>query len=333
MQPDAQFMKGKLPMKNLILPSAVALLAGVNASFAADEKKPGEELRAAQPPQIAAPEYAVRLPEAKELTAEEARRIEAVGTKVFGVKWGEKPTAVSARGFQVFTDGVTTLSYRPTGNAYFLKKKGKAYPSGNGAFEGSNEQLIARGKAILAQLGVDSSEIAETQVLQQFVTAGSIDPTTRQAKIETPLKDRRNLLVTRVIRNLPVWSSRLNLDLDAEGGIASLELSWPAIEPKVREAAIGLKKIVDADYKAPERQGARIESTQAGILHSPAASFIDEQVAAIRVIYASADPRFGKKPVLYLGADGKPVAMPRQLESKAEPPLPARPSKADQTPR
>jgi hypothetical protein len=170
-------------------------------------------------------------------------------------------------------------------------------------------------------------------VLQQFVTAGSIDPTTRQAKIETPLKDRRNLLVTRVIRNLPVWSSRLNLDLDAEGGIASLELSWPAIEPKVREAAIGLKKIVDADYKAPERQGARIESTQAGILHSPAASFIDEQVAAIRVIYASADPRFGKKPVLYLGADGKPVAMPRQLESKAEPPLPARPSKADQTPR
>jgi hypothetical protein len=125
MQPDAQFMKGKLPMKNLILPSAVALLAGVNASFAADEKKPGEELRAAQPPQIAAPEYAVRLPEAKELTAEEARRIEAVGTKVFGVKWGEKPTAVSARGFQVFTDGVTTLSYRPTGNAYFLKKRGR----------------------------------------------------------------------------------------------------------------------------------------------------------------------------------------------------------------
>ena len=152
-------------------------------------------------------------------------------------------------------------------------------------------------------------------------------------KTETPLKDRRNLLVTRVIRNLPVWSSRLKLDLDAEGGIASLELSWPEIEPKVLEAAIGLKKIVDADYKAPERQGARIESTQAGILHSPAASFIDEQVAAIRVIYASTDPRFGMKPLLYLGADGKPVAIPRQLESKSEPPLPARPSKADQPPR
>ena len=69
-------------MKNLILPSAVALLAGLNASFAADEKKPGEELRAAQPPQIAAPEYAVR---AMELPAEEARRLEAIGAKVSGV--------------------------------------------------------------------------------------------------------------------------------------------------------------------------------------------------------------------------------------------------------
>jgi hypothetical protein len=122
-------------------------------------------------------------------------------------------------------------------------------------------------------------------------------------------------------------------DLDREGNIASLELSWPKIEPKVLEAAIDLQKRVNAGYKPPERPGAKVESVRAGILHSPAASFVDDQVAAIRIIYASTDPRFSMKPLVYLGADGKPVAIPRQMEARAEAPLPPRKGKCVEPPR
>jgi len=273
----------------------------------------------------------VQLPEAKELPAEAARRLEAVGAKVFDIKWGDKPIAVSDRGFQVVTNGVTTLSYRPTGEAYFIRN-GKASLSCNSGFQGSSKQLIARGSAIVAGLGIERSEIAEAKILQQFISAGFTDPATRQARIETPQKDRQSLLMTRVVRGVPVWSSRLMLDLDRDGSIASLELSWPKIEPKVLEAAGSLQKIVNAGYKAPERPGSKVESVQAGILHSPAASFVDDQVAAIRVIYAPTDPRFSMKPLVYLGADGKPVAIPRQMEARAEAPIPARAGKAGEPP-
>jgi hypothetical protein len=126
---------------------------------------------------------------------------------------------------------------------------------------------------------------------------------------------------------MPVWSSRLKLDLDEKGEITALELSWPKIEPKVMEVARSLKKMVDSDFKAPQRAGAKVESVEAGILHSPAASFVDDQVAAIRVIYASPDSRLGMKPMVYLGADGTPVSVPRQMEARPEAPTSPRSQK------
>src|SRR5262249_52611048 len=129
------------------------------------------------------------------------------------------------------------------------------------------------------------------------------------------------------VEGIPVWSSRLKLDLDEKGEIAALELSWPKIEPKVLEMAHGLKNLVDAGFKAPQRAGAKVETVEAGILHSPAASFVDDQVAAIRVIYASPDPRLGMKSMVYLGADGTLVSVPRQMEARPEAPTPARPQK------
>ncbi len=86
-----------------------------------------------------------------------------------------------------------------------------------------------------------------------------------------------------------------------------------------------MQKIAVAEFKAPERKGARIESVQVGILHSPGASFVEDQVAAIRVIYAPTDPKVGMKPVAYLGMDGRPVAIPRQMIAKTEAPTGGRP--------
>ena len=269
-------------------------------------------------------EQLARLPKAEKLPDAAANRLKAVGTKVFGIKWGEKVLALSDRGFQVVTDGTTTLSYRPRGNAYFVQTAGESVFT-KSAFKGSDEQLVARGRTILAGLGIDKSEISEAKVLQQFTTVGEVDPATRQMKAEAPQKDRRTLLLLRAVRGVPVFDSRLALDLDADGKVVAFELSWPKIDAKVLQEGIRLQRAVKSGYEAPPRPGARVEDLQAGILHSTAAAFMDEQVAAIRVIYAPTHSRLGMKPLLYLAANGKPVAIPRNLKPKLEAPVSPRP--------
>ena len=237
---------------------------------------------------------------------------------------GKKLVAVSDHGFQAITDGTATVSYRPAGNAYFVQT-GKAGLSGKTAFRGTDQQLIERGTAILAGLGVNRNEIADTKILQQYVTEGRMNPETRKMEVNPPKKDRRSLIVTRVLGGVPVVNSRLALDLDGQGKIAALELSWPVIEPEILEEAARSKKIAGPEFKAPERKGARIESVQVVILHSPAASFVEDHVAAIRVIYAPTESRLGMKPVVYLGLDGRPVAIPRQMIARTEQPTRERP--------
>jgi len=302
-------------MNTLNLVLACVLLAATGAGFAANEQ-PGEKIPDMAQREVVSPKKVEDLPKAEMLPAKDAARLKNIGTKVFRIKWGKKLVAVSDHGFQAITDGTTTISYRPAGNAYFVQT-GKAGRSGKSAFRGTDQQLIERGRAILAGLGINTNEIADTKILQQYVTEGMMNPATRQVEVNPPRKDRRSLIVRRVVGGVPVLNSRLALDLDGDGRIAALELSWPVIEPKVLEEARRLQKTV-AEFKAPERKGARIESVQVGILHSPGASFVEDQVAAIRVIYAPTDPKVGMKPVAYLGMDGRPVAIPRQMIAKTE---------------
>jgi len=307
-------------MKKLTLLLPIALLAGSNISFAAEET-PGGKIPGMEKREIVTPGRIEDLPKAEALPTKEATQLKAIGMKVFGIKWGKKLVAVSDRGFQVVTDGTTTISYRPAGIAYF-DQTGKM--SGKSAFQGSDKQLIKRGRALLSNLGINKDEIAGVKILQQYVNEGMMDPASRKVEFSTPRKDRRSLVATRAIDGLPVFNSRLVLDLDGKGNIAALELSWPKITGKVLEEGMRLKKIAGAEFKGPELKGAKIESAQAGILHSPAASFLDEQVAAIRVIYAPTDAKIGMKSVAYIGVEGRPVAIPRQMEAKPERPIPLR---------
>ena len=59
--------------------------------------------------------------EAKALGPEHERSLRELSEKVFGIKWSGRVLAVSDRGFEILTDQVTTLSYRPTGNALFVQ--------------------------------------------------------------------------------------------------------------------------------------------------------------------------------------------------------------------
>ena len=229
--------------------------------------------------------------------------------------------AVSDRGFEILTDQVTTLSYRPTGNTFFVQnsKASLSQPS----FDGSDGDYIERGKALLTGLGIDASEIAEARLLQQFVQVGFSNPDGKNSSLEPAKKDRRTLLITRAVNGIPVFNSRLIMDLDRSEKIASLEITWPKISPDVMEKVKFLQKAARGDFKAPEQKFAELEAVEVGILHSPAASFLDEQTAAIRVIYRSNDPSIGKKAVAYVDATGKPVKMPRTMENH-ESPMPSR---------
>lgn len=298
-------------MKNLIWPCATLLL-GLSALPAAAQPTRGNE-----PPMIGRFETSTASLKPEALPAEDARRLSDAGAKIFGIKWSAKLVAVSYGPFRAVTDGVTSLSYRSAGNAYFVQRaKGR---SGDPGFQGSNDALLARAKALAGGLGIDPAEIAQARILQEYISAGFIDPSKRITRVEKPVKDRRTVLMTRAVRGIPVWSSKLALDLDSKGNIVSAEVSWPEISARTLEAAENLSRIVAPRFKAPDLAHAKVEAVQAGIIHSPAASFLDDQVATIRVIYAPTDPRVGKKPVLYLGADGRPVAMPRMLNMPREP--------------
>lgn len=314
-------------MRKHIAPSLAAFLASLTVSLAAEETKPEGAAPGLQPMHVDLTPSAKGLPEAKPLDEKDAKALEGIGSRVFHVKWRARVVAVSDRGFQVVTDGVTTLSYRPAGNAYFLQRKGMDHAFERPGFNGPAEQLSATGERLLGELGIGRSEIAKARVLQQFVTTGEADPNTGRMTAAEPRRDRLSLVVDRAVDGIPIWSSRLKLDLDEKGEIAALELSWPKIEPKVMEMARRLKGMAGSNFRAPERVGAKIESVEAGILHSPAASFLDEQVAAVRVIYASPDSRLGMKPMVYLDEAGKQVQAPRQLVARPEPATPVRAEK------
>jgi hypothetical protein len=248
--------------------------------------------------------------QAKELSSEAARRLKEIADKIFEIKWKGKVYAASSRGFDVLTDTVMTLSNRPSGNAYFVQNL-KASLSEPG-FRGRDEEYIRRGRRILSALDIDLSEISDIKILQHFTQAGFYDHVNKTSKLEKPKKDRRTLLITRAIHGIPIWNSRLMLDLDHKGRIDMFELSWPKIDAKVIKNAFELQKISRENYSPPELKFTQPESVAAGILHSPAASFFDDQVAAIRVIYRPTDEHVGKKPVAYHDASGGAIVMPRQ---------------------
>ena len=73
---------------------------------------------------------------------------------------------------------------------------------------------------------------------------------------------------------------------------------------------------------------ARVESIEAGIVHSPAIAFFMDLTAAIRVVFVGDDPLVGRKPTLHLDRHGEPITPPRDIHpakrEQAERATPAR---------
>jgi hypothetical protein len=256
---------------------------------------------------------------AEPLSTRETARLRDMGAKVFGIRWTRTVRAARERGVVAVTDGTTTLTER--GARTFIIHDKKATAAGDGkAFAGSDDELKKRGIRILEAIGAKSSEVLEARVLQQMTQALYQEPG-REGKPQPARRGRRTLLVTRQVDGVRVLSSRLLLDLGANGRIVFMELTWPEISKETVETARRLQEVSKREFKPPAMEAATVESVQPVLLHSPAVGFFDDQVAALQVIYKPERPEVGKKPVRYIDAEGRDVKLPRQMEPLKEEPV------------
>lgn len=255
---------------------------------------------------------------AEALDANATRKLQALGAEAFAIKWRARVVGVSERGVTAVSDGVTTLTARPEFRAYIVHNRQATEGPAAVGFAGSDGALREAGLKFLRVADVDRGEIADTRILQQLLQTGLHDRKRDITKVYPAQQGRRTLLVTRKVDDIPVVSSHLSVDLDRAGRIALMELSWPAIPARVREEARELRAALGGDFKPPEMEGATVESRDVVILHSPAASFHDDILAAIRVIYRPERKDMGKKPVRYLDGAGRDVPLPRETDPTKE---------------
>jgi hypothetical protein len=205
------------------------------------------------------------------------------------------------------------FSRRLDSRTFFIQDSlyGRNKPSG--VFQGSDKELQDYVGQVLKTINIPAAEIEKTSVLQQMGQSQHPDPLTGAMIKDNPRVVDRSVLVTRKIEGLPVFSSRGLFRVGANRQVGFMELHWPEIAPNVITEAHSLDAIVKNGWLPPEKNGAKVESVEAGVIHSPAIAFAMDVQPVIRVIYAPLDSSLGKKPVAYFDRNGKEVPMPRQF--------------------
>ena len=210
---------------------------------------------------------------AEPLSAEETKELQALGVRVFQIQWAAPVVGVQERDALALTDHSTTLTLRREARAFIVHNKGATSGKDPVGYVGSDGSLKERGLKILNSIKVPSQEIANIRVIQQMTRVGSLDASRKTVLLSEPQKSRRTLVANRVVDGVPVLSSHMSLTLDHDGRIAYMELSWPGVPSKIREEAHHLQEAVRRGLSAPAIEGTRVESKEAVIVHSPAASF------------------------------------------------------------
>src|SRR5262249_31591775 len=140
-------------------------------------------------------------------------------------------------------------------------------------FKGTDEELLQYTRRIFSGLNIPATEIAQARVLREQEQLGQLNRDTGKIELGKVMPGPRWASVSRQIDGIPVFSSRAMLQLDGENQLHFMELHWPAIPPETLIEAKRLAYKVKAGWKPPEMEGATVESSEAGILHSPALGF------------------------------------------------------------
>lgn len=211
------------------------------------------------------------------------------------------------------------LSQRTDSRTVFLQDSEFRAHDGAGVFDGPDDDLIGRAEQILNDLGIDSAEVGERTVATEQVEAAYIDRRTGVITSAGGRDGKRYAVFSRTVDGMPIWRSGMTLGLTRDGSPGYLQLHWPDIPGDVLETARGYRSSESSDWAPPTIEYAEPEAIQAGVLYSPAVSLVMDHVAAIRVIYRPLTEEVGKKPMLYLDFDGRPIQPPRHFEERPGP--------------
>ena len=251
-------------------------------------------------------------------------RLAQIGEEVLGLSFGDDSRAGAEQNLAGVRSSQALFSARLDSRTFFAQNERFGVDRPDGVFRGGDDELIERAVRIVERLGLPAEEIAGRAAVTEQTQAGRVEDG-RVVEVEEVQAGKRFARLTRQVEGLPVWSSNVLVGLTALRTVGFLQLHWPRIPQEVAARAVKLASAAREGFTPPELAGAKVESVEAGILHSPALGFLMEFQAAIRVVYAPEDETMGKKPVLYIDESGAEVALPRAFEAKEEPAPPTRP--------
>jgi hypothetical protein len=249
----------------------------------------------------------------------EAARLQSIASQVLHLKLGPKPTLRSEGNMIGFRSDTVLISRRLDSRTYLVQdlrtNQGKVPP-----FKGTDQELLQYTRRIFSGLSIPVAEIAQARVMREQEQVAHLNRDTEKIEYGRVQAGRRWANLSRQVDGIPIFSSRAVVELDGENQLHFMELHWPVIPPETLNEAKRLAYKVKAGWRPPEMEGATVESSDAGILHSPALALVMDIYPVIRVIYRPLKPGLGKKSVRYLDRNGHDVPMPRQFPESLPPP-------------
>lgn len=242
----------------------------------------------------------------------EMNRINQIAKRILGLKLGR----VTRSGSEANAVGIQSeqilYSQRIDSRTYFVQDNKYGTTQKDGTFRGTDQEQIRLSRRIMKQLDIPLSEIGEEVVVKENIQAAQVNQETGEVNKEDIQEGRKLTRILRQVDGFPVWSSNVVLGLTSKKQVGFMQLHWPEIPQYVVNETHRLSYKIKHGWKPPEQPGATVESIEAGIIHSPAISFVMDIYPAIRVIYSPLDKNIGRKQVLYLDRNGMPVPIPRQ---------------------
>jgi hypothetical protein len=246
----------------------------------------------------------------------EIKRIKQMAANVFGIvvdktfKTAAEYNIIGAKSEQ------TLFSLRLDSLTCFVQDKRFGFNSELGYFSGNDQTQLEIAHNILEKLIIPKSEIAKERIVKEKNQEAEVDRNNMNVIRKSEIGEGKNFVkIYRQIEGNPVWSSNLLLALTKDNRIGFMQLHWPQIPHHTINETHRLRYKLEHGWNVPEEKDYKIESAEAGIIHSPAMSFFMDIYPAIRVIYKPTDKNAGKKKVLYFDRNGKKIPIPRQIET------------------
>lgn len=242
----------------------------------------------------------------------EVKRITQIAKQILGLRLGKITRSGSeANAVGIQSDRIL-FSQRIDSHTYFVQNNDYGTARRAGVFRGTDQEQIRLSRRILKQLDFPLSEVEQEVVVKEHTGIAQFNQETGEINKEDIQEGHKFTRVSRQIDGFPVWSSNVVLGLTGKKQVGFMQFHWPEIPQHIVNETHRLSYKIKHGWKPLEQPGTTIESVEAGIIHSPAISFVMDIYPTIRVIYSPVDKSIGRKQVLYLDRNGKPVPIPRQ---------------------